>query len=257
MTSIPGRARGARTDALTIRRSGPGRGRDALPRSSGRRRSPASLHIFPPDEYPYPDDEVASAGGTFRGRSCSRRRTAAGVGLAGFEGMLAARPLRRPRGVGHGRRRRVARRRRRRAGRLPRAPPVGARPRITARARFYERRGWRRNGDVAGRPLPAAPIDLGIHIREEPERGVVQRRPDSARRVARRSSRSRAVTASSSACPSAHAISSEICGASAVSSVRAGRQRRHCSLRSRNDACASTRTSSGPEPVSSTPRARH
>jgi len=125
-------------------------------------------HVFPPELYPFPDDEVRERWRTFTGAVIVAERAGRPVGMAAFEacwlGGLYVVPEEWGSGV---------------AGELHDAA-VAAMPdcpelrlwtlEANHRARrFYERRGWRLNGETRIVPYPPNPPDVGyLLVREEP-----------------------------------------------------------------------------------------
>jgi RimJ/RimL family protein N-acetyltransferase len=125
-------------------------------------------HVFPPDEYPFPDDAVRSRWREFTGRVLVAELDGSVVGMAAFErcwlGGFYVVPAHWGTGV---------------AGELhdaalaamPDCPEVRLwtlEENHRARA-FYEKRGWRPNGESRVVPFPPHPLDVGYSfIREEP-----------------------------------------------------------------------------------------
>ena len=125
-------------------------------------------HVFPPELYPFPDEEVRARWREFTGAVLLAEREGRPVGLAAFEacwlGGLYVVPEEWGSGV---------------AGDLhdaalaamPDCPELGL---WTLEAnhrarRFYERRGWRLNGMTRIVPYPPNPLDVGyLLVREEP-----------------------------------------------------------------------------------------
>ena len=125
-------------------------------------------HVFPPELYPFPDDEVRARWREFPGSVLLAEREGRPVGLAAFDscwlhGLYVA-----PEEWGSGV-----------AGDLHDAA-LAAMPdcpelrlwtlEANHRARrFYERRGWRLNGETRVVPYPPCPLDVGyLLVREEP-----------------------------------------------------------------------------------------
>jgi RimJ/RimL family protein N-acetyltransferase len=153
--------------SLVIRRSGPDEAEThfALQRAAS---LAGMANVFPPERYPFPDDEVRQRWRAFTGAVLLAERDGRAVGMAAFEhcwlGGLYVVPEEWGRGV---------------AGELHDAAlaamPDCAELRLWAlegndRARrFYERRGWRLNGETRVVPYPPNPIDVGyLLVREEP-----------------------------------------------------------------------------------------
>jgi GNAT superfamily N-acetyltransferase len=120
--------------------------------------------VFPPDRYPYPDDDVRARWRRFGGRVLLARRDGHAVGLAALEGPwlhgFYVVPAEWGRGVAdalhtaavdaiaaaHG------------EGRL-----WCLEQNLRAR-RFYEVRGWTLNGETRVVPFPPHPLDLGYSL---------------------------------------------------------------------------------------------
>jgi putative acetyltransferase len=125
-------------------------------------------HVFPPELYPFPDEEVRARWREFTGSVLLAEREGRPIGLAAFEacwlGGLYVVPDEWGSGV---------------AGDLhdaalaemPDCPELRL---WTLEAnhrarRFYERRGWRLNGTTRIVPYPPNPLDIGyLLVREEP-----------------------------------------------------------------------------------------
>jgi putative acetyltransferase len=125
-------------------------------------------HIFPPDLYPYPDAAVRERWLAFRGTVLAAERGGRVVGIAGIEGCWLHGFYVVPEHWGTGV-----------AGELHDAAlaELADCPEIrlwvleeNRRARrFYERRGWRRNGETRVVEYPPHPVDVGYsYVREEP-----------------------------------------------------------------------------------------
>ena len=125
-------------------------------------------HIFPPDLYPYPDAAVRERWLAFRGTVLAAERGGRVVGIAGIEGCWLHGFYVVPEHWGTGV-----------AGELHDAAlaELADCPEIrlwvleeNRRARrFYERRGWRRNGEARVVEYPPHPVDVGYsYVREEP-----------------------------------------------------------------------------------------
>lgn len=152
---------------LAIRRSG--RNESELHFELQRAASLAGLgHIFPPAEFPYPDDAVRGRWGTFPGVVLVADRGGTAVGLAAIDACWLHGLYVVPEAWGTG----VA---------LAlhdaalAALPDCAEVRLwvleeNRRARrFYEKHGWRRNGETRVVEYPPSPLDVGYSfIREEP-----------------------------------------------------------------------------------------
>ncbi len=125
-------------------------------------------HVFPPELYPFPDDEIRERWREFDGTVLVAERAGRPVGMAAFgacwlHGLYVV-----PEEWGTGV-----------AGELhdaalaamPDCPEVRLwtlRENHRAR-RFYERRGWRLNGETRVVPFPPNPLDVGyLLVREEP-----------------------------------------------------------------------------------------
>ena len=129
---------------------------------------PALAHIFPPDLYPFPDDEVLRRWQAFDGTVLAADRDGAVVGIAGVAVCWLHGFYVRPEWWGTGV-----------ADELHTAA-LEAMPDCTElklwvleenrRARrFYEKRGWRENGETRVVPYPPSPLDVGYsYVREEP-----------------------------------------------------------------------------------------
>jgi len=129
---------------------------------------PALAHIFPPEFYPFPDDEIRRRWREFPGTVLVAERDGAAVGIAGVERCWLHGFYVRPEWWGSG---------------VADELHVAALEAMAdcaelklwvldenRRARtFYERRGWRRNGETRVVPYPPSPLDVGYsYIREEP-----------------------------------------------------------------------------------------
>jgi putative acetyltransferase len=150
-----------------IRLSGPGEAEThfAIQRAAC---LPALAHIFPPDEYPFPDDDVRRRWREFEGTVLAAERDGKVVGIAGISECWLHGFYVRPEWWGTGV-----------ADELHDAAlaamPDCAELRLWTltenhRARrFYEKRGWRLNGETRVVPFPPNPIDVGYsYVREEP-----------------------------------------------------------------------------------------
>ena len=129
---------------------------------------PALAHIFPPDQYPFPDDEIRRRWREWRGTVLVAERDGVPVGIAGVEGCWLHGFYVRPEWWGSG------------VADELHAAALAAMPDCAElklwvleenhRARrFYEKRGWRRNGETRVVPYPPSPLDVGYSfVREEP-----------------------------------------------------------------------------------------
>jgi GNAT superfamily N-acetyltransferase len=125
-------------------------------------------HIFPPDEFPYPDDAVRERWRTFRGRVLVAERDGTGVGLAAIDACWLHGLYVVPEAWGTG----VAVALHDAAlAALPDCAEVKLwvlEENRRAR-RFYEKHGWRRNGETRVVEYAPRPLDVGYSfIREEP-----------------------------------------------------------------------------------------
>jgi GNAT superfamily N-acetyltransferase len=127
---------------------------------------PALAHIFPPDEYPFPDAEVMARWQGFPGMVLAAERDGAVVGIAGVHACWLHGFYVRPEWWGTGV-----------ADELHdaalQAMPDCAELKLwvleaNRRARrFYEKRGWRRNGETRVVPYPPSPLDVGYSLVRE------------------------------------------------------------------------------------------
>ena len=150
---------------MTVRDSGPHEAETAF--AIQREASLAALaHVYPPADYPYPDCAVRDNWRSFGGRVLLAERDGVPVGVAGVEGQWLSGfyvvPAEWGTGVaaqlhaaaveaiaaGHGK------------GKLW-CLEDNARAR-----RFYERRGWRLNGETRVVPFPPNPLDVGYTLDE-------------------------------------------------------------------------------------------
>jgi GNAT superfamily N-acetyltransferase len=121
---------------------------------------PALAHIFPPQEYPFPDDEVLARWRGFSGIVLAAERNGAVAGIAGVDACWLHGFYVRPEWWGSGV-----------ADELHAAALEAmvdcAEPKLWVltenhRARrFYEKHGWRENGETRVVPFPPNPIDVG------------------------------------------------------------------------------------------------
>ena len=129
---------------------------------------PALAHIFPPDVYPFPDDEVRQRWRVFPGSVLVAEREGVPVGIAGVEACWLHGFYVLPEWWGTG----VADELHEAArAALPDCAEVKLwtlTENHRAR-RFYEKRGWRQNGEARDVPFPPYPVDVGYsYVREEP-----------------------------------------------------------------------------------------
>jgi RimJ/RimL family protein N-acetyltransferase len=124
--------------------------------------------VFPPDRYPFPDDEVRRRWLEFGGRRLVAERDGRPVGLAAFERCWLGGLYVVPEEWGSGA---AAALHDAALAAMPDCPEL----RLWTleenhRARsFYERRGWRLNGETRVVEYPPSPLDVGYSlIREEP-----------------------------------------------------------------------------------------
>jgi diamine N-acetyltransferase len=117
-------------------------------------------HIYPPELYPFPDDDVRRRWGDFRGRVFVAERDARAVGLAGIDGCwlhgLYVVPDEWGTGVA------VALHDHALASMDGwRVAHLWVLEENHRARRFYERRGWRLNGETRIVPFPPNPLDVG------------------------------------------------------------------------------------------------
>ena len=129
---------------------------------------PALAHVFPPELYPFPDDEIRARWRAFPGTVLLAEREGAPVGIAGVEGCWLHGFYVRPEWWGTG----VADELHDAAlaahGDCPDVKLWGLEENHRAR-RFYEKRGWRQNGETRVVPYPPNPLDVGYsYVRGEP-----------------------------------------------------------------------------------------
>ena len=150
---------------MTLRPSGPAEA-ETLFRLQKEASLVALRHVFPPERYPYPDDEIRQRWRDFPGSVLLAEREGEPLGVAGFEGCwlhgLYVVPAEWGSGV---------------AGLLHDAvvEVLADCPELhlwvltaNARARhFYERRGWRLDGTTRVVPFPPHPVDVGYTLVHE------------------------------------------------------------------------------------------
>jgi GNAT superfamily N-acetyltransferase len=129
---------------------------------------PALGHIFPPDLYPFPDDEVRRRWQDFTGIVLVAERDGTAVGVAGVEACWLHGFYVRPEWWGIG----VADELHEAALQaMPDCPELKLwvlEENRRAR-RFYEKRGWRANGETRVVPYPPCPLDVGYsYVRDQP-----------------------------------------------------------------------------------------
>ena len=134
---------------------------------------PALAHIFPPELYPFPDDEIRRrwrdwTGIAFVAENPQSERDGTAVGVAGVEDCWLHGFYVRPEWWGTG----VADELHEAALQaMPDCPELKLwvlEGNQRAR-RFYEKRGWRRNGETRVVPYPPSPLDVGYsYVRGEP-----------------------------------------------------------------------------------------
>ncbi|MFL5953960.1 MAG: GNAT family N-acetyltransferase [Gaiellaceae bacterium] len=161
----PGGARGART--LTIRSSS--RGEAETHFAIQRAASLAGLsHIYPPEDYPYPDDAVRERWRLFPGSVLVAEQNGAAVGVAATEGCWLHGFYVVPEQWGTGI---AAELHDAAVASLPDCPEIKLwvlEDNRRAR-RFYEKHGWRQNGEMRVVEYPPNPLDIGYSFsREEP-----------------------------------------------------------------------------------------
>jgi RimJ/RimL family protein N-acetyltransferase len=125
-------------------------------------------HIFPPDLYPFPDEEVLRRWQEFGGEVLVAERNGRAVGIAGMQACWLHGFYVRPEWWGTDV-----------AGELHDAALAAAPDCPELRLwvleenhrarRFYAKHGWRQNGDTRVVPFPPNPLDVGYsYVREEP-----------------------------------------------------------------------------------------
>lgn len=125
-------------------------------------------HIFPPRQYPFPDEDVLQRWREFGGIVLAAERDGAVVGIAGVEACWLHGFYVLPEWWGSGI-----------ADELHDAALAAMSDCAELRLwtltenrrarRFYEKRGWRLNGDTRVVPFPPNPVDVGYsYVREEP-----------------------------------------------------------------------------------------
>ena len=129
---------------------------------------PALAHVFPPELYPFPDDEIRRRWREWTGTVFVAERDGVTVGVAGVEACWLHGFYVRPEWWGSG------------VADELHAAAVDAMPDCAElklwvleenhRARrFYEKRGRRQNGETRVVPYPPSPTDIGYSlVREEP-----------------------------------------------------------------------------------------
>ena len=125
-------------------------------------------HIFPPEEFPFPDDAVRARWRGLSGSALLAERDGRAVGVAAFDGCwlngLYVEPGEWGSGVAAALLAAVL-------AALPDCPEVKLwvlEENRRAR-RFYEKHGWRRNGETRVVEYPPNPLDVGYSFsREEP-----------------------------------------------------------------------------------------
>jgi GNAT superfamily N-acetyltransferase len=158
----------ARTVSAAIREARPDEG-DALAAIQRDASLAALAHIFPPDLYPYPIDEIRER---WRHALADPAMTVlvaeedgAAIGVAGYRAEwldgLYVEPDRWSRGVGQSLHDEVLSRLRDRASKRCHLWVLEHNDRAR---RFYERAGWRENGETRIVPFPPNPIDVGYSI---------------------------------------------------------------------------------------------
>ena len=128
----------------------------------------AFAHVFPPELYPFPDDTVRAQWRAYPGRVFVAEDQGEVVGVVGVDGCwltnLYVLPSHWGRGIGAALHDEAL-------AAIPDCPEVRLwtlEENHRARA-FYERRGWRQNGETRVVPFPPRPLDVGYtYIREEP-----------------------------------------------------------------------------------------
>jgi RimJ/RimL family protein N-acetyltransferase len=121
---------------------------------------PALAHIFPPGLYPFPDAEVLRRWQSFEGTVFAAERDGAVVGVAGVQDCWLHGFYVRPEWWGSG----VADELHEAA--LQAMPDCGELKLWVLEGnqrarRFYEKRGWRLNGETRIVPYPPSPLDVG------------------------------------------------------------------------------------------------
>lgn len=124
----------------------------------------ALAHIFPPSEYPYPDDAVRERWRTVRGRVLLAERDGVAVGVAAFEGKWLNGLYVHPDAWGTGAAARLH------AAAVEAIAAAHDEAKLwcleeNRRARrFYEKHGWRLNGETRVVEYPPHPIDVGYSL---------------------------------------------------------------------------------------------
>jgi len=125
-------------------------------------------HVFPPALYPFPDAEVRARWRTFAGTVLLAERAGRAVGVAAFEACWLHGLYVVPEEWGSGA---AAALHDAVLEELPDCPELRLWTLEANRRarRFYERRGWRLNGETRVVPFPPQPLDVGyVLVREEP-----------------------------------------------------------------------------------------
>ena len=117
-------------------------------------------HIYPPEEYPYPDDAIRERWRNWTGTVFLAEEDGVALGVAGIDGCWLHGLYVRPDAWGSGV-----------AGALVEAALAALRDCTEVRLwvleenrrerRFYERRGWRENGETRVVEYPPHPVDVG------------------------------------------------------------------------------------------------
>jgi diamine N-acetyltransferase len=125
-------------------------------------------HIFPPDRYPFPDAEVRRRWREWEGTTLVSEHDGRVVGVAGVEACWLHGFYVLPEYWGTG----VAGELHDAAlAQMPDCPELRlwVLEENNRARRFYERRGWRLNGETREVPFPPHPLDVGYsYVREEP-----------------------------------------------------------------------------------------
>jgi len=125
-------------------------------------------HIFPPAEYPFPDDEVLRRWREFGGTVLAAEQGGDVVGIAGVEACWLHGFYVRPDWWGSGVADELHVAALAAMADCPELKLWVLQENHRAR-RFYEKRGWRLNGETRVVPFPPHPTDVGYsYVREEP-----------------------------------------------------------------------------------------